>query len=445
MRAMIEKFQQLKVAILVSPIVLTSVVSGQQFEVPTLAPESVGLSLAILANIDTVVAQAIENKEFSGAVILVARHGKIAYHKAFGFADRDTPMQTNAIFRLASMTKTVTAVAMMQLVEQGKIELVDPVSKYIPEFKNPRVLVLNPEGSDSAYTFVPAKREVLIHDLLAMTSGHSQPLLSVLGGIRAIQARMMADAGLNEGNASYEMSLEKHAKIIAQMPLTDHPGELYEYGVGPDVAAYIVEVITGVAYDKYLEANIFQPLRMTDTGYYPSAVKVERLTGLFATGSLEKLSDEAFQSGEAYLSANDPYGPHKSFFGGATGLTSTAFDYFRFAQMLLNKGQLNGVRILSRKSVEIMTTNQIGDLIDQFYGNKWGYGISIQANASPSKKGAFYGSVGAYGSSGLWGTRFVVNPKDRTVLIMMTPTFALGGVESAMVKIAVVTSSAVID
>jgi CubicO group peptidase (beta-lactamase class C family) len=407
--------------------------------------ESVGLSSTGLANIDTVIELAIRNNEFAGAVILVARHGKIAYHKAFGFADMDRPMETNAIFRLASMTKTISAVAVMQLVEQGRIRLADPVSKYIPEFKNPKVLVLNSDNSDMTYNLVTAKREILIHDLLAMTSGHTSPVVSVLGGeVRAIQAKMMAEARLNDGNASYDMTLEKHARIISQMPLTGHPGEIYEYGVGPDVAAYVVEIITGMSFAEYLKENIFKPLQMNDTGYYPSGAKLKRLTGLFATGSLEKVSDQPIQFGEGYISANDPYGPYKSFFGGATGLTSTAYDYFKFAQMLLNKGQLDGVRILGRNSVEIMTTNQIGDLADIF-GNKWGYGLSIQINATPLIDGAFYGGIGAYGWSGLWGTRFVVNPRESMVLVIMTPTFELDDVIDSVTKITAITSGAIME
>jgi len=275
---------------LLTLLVVPNLSSAQAIDV--VKPEDVGMSSEILTNIDKLAEKALKEKYLKGAVVLVARHAKICYFKAFGEADEGKAMQTDAIFRLASMTKPVTVAALMQFWDQGRFELRDPVSKYIPEFKDLKVAEVDSNGQ---IRLVPAKRQITIHDLLSFTGGVSATYMDALSPAHKYVAEEYAKAGVQDlMSETYTKNLEENVKTLAKCPLAFQPGESWCYNQGGmDTIAYLVEIFSGKPFDKYLEEHIFAPLGIKEMWFYPPEDKFSRIPAVYdKPGTLEKITKE---------------------------------------------------------------------------------------------------------------------------------------------------------
>ena len=377
-------------------------------EVPVVKPETVGLSPERLERIAGTVQRSIDEKRIAGAVTLVARRGHVAWFKAQGMADREAgkPMRPDTMFRICSMTKPITSAAVMMLYEEGHFLLDDPVSKYLPEFKNPKVLVKPASGAP--YT-IPATHEITIRDLLRHTSGITYHWNEDLGP-------MYKDANVASGLLPYDGTIEDSTKRLAGLPLLFNPGEKFEYSLGVDVLGRLVEVLSGKPLDEFFRTRIFEPLGMKDTYFYPPDGKLERLATAYTyydEKGLNRFPDTPITEGAFTYSADYPArGPKKLFSGGA-GLVSTATDYARFCQMMLDGGKVGNTRLLSRKSVELMTQDQLGKVNPDF---GFGLGFGVDGVKVPLEE---LGSPGEYNWGGFFYTAFSIDPKEQMIVIFM--------------------------
>jgi CubicO group peptidase (beta-lactamase class C family) len=377
-------------------------------EVPVVKPESVGLSSERLERISTAVQRSIDDKRIAGGVTLVARRGHVAWLKAQGMSDREAgkAMRPDTMFRICSMSKPITSVAVMMLYEEGHFLLEDPVSKFLPEFKNPKVLVKPASGEP--YT-IPATHEITIRDLLRHTSGLTYQWNTDLGAI-------YRDANVASGLLPYDGTIADSTRRIAGLPLLFNPGEKYEYSLGLDVLGRLVEVVSGKPLDEFFRTRIFEPLGMKDSYFYPPDNKLDRLATAYTYydgKGLNPFPDTPITEGAFTYSADYPTrGPKKLFSGGA-GLVSTAADYARFCQMMLDAGKVGNTRLLSRKSVELMTQDQLGKL-----NPEWGFGLGfgIEGVKAPLSE---IGSAGQYGWGGFFYTLFSIDPKEQMIVIFM--------------------------
>ncbi|HTC48573.1 MAG TPA: serine hydrolase domain-containing protein [Candidatus Aquilonibacter sp.] len=397
-------------------VVLASAAVAQ--DLPAAKPEAVGLSSERLERIGTAVQHDIDDKRIAGAVTLVMRRGHVAWFKAQGTMDREAneAMRPDAMFRICSMTKPITSAAVMMLYEQGAFLLDDPISKYLPEFKNMKVLVKPATGEPYS---IPATKEITIRDLLRHTSGLTYNWNKDLG-------QTYHDANVASGLLQYDGTIEDNVKRLAALPLLFNPGERWEYSLGVDVLGRLVEVVSGKTFDEFLRTRIFDPLGMKDTYFYPPDNKLDRLATAYtyyADKGLSRFPDTPIVEGPMVYSADYPYrGPKKLFAGGA-GLVSTATDYARFSQMMLDGGKLGNIRILSRKSVELMTNDQLGKISpDQNFG--FGLGFGIDGVRSPLRE---LGSPGEYQWGGFFYTGFVIDPKEQMIVIFMAQLHPTGG------------------
>jgi CubicO group peptidase (beta-lactamase class C family) len=370
----------------------------------TASPSTANFSEERLQRIDKVLQQAVDSGWIAGSVALIARDGKIVYNKAFGYADIDSKlkMQPDNIFRIASQTKAITSVAAMMLYEEGKFLLDDPISKYIPAFANARVLDKFNE-TDSSFTTVPAKREVTIRDLLTHTSGIDYPLIGS-PNMKAIYAK----AQLAPAFGSDTMQLANMVSKLGTMPLSHQPGEKWTYGLNVDVIGRLVELFSGMSLDKFFQQRIFQPLGMNDTYFYLPESKYNRLVTAYTEDKQHNRitweSQKAAMGSSNYPKINGVY------FAGGAGLSSTVKDYAIFLQMLLNGGIYNAHRLLSPRTVEMMTSNQIGDLnLDK---NKFGLGFKITTSAGQAETGQ---SEGSFAWGGFFGTTYWADPKKKLI------------------------------
>ena len=363
----------------------------QTCSLPQAKPEEVGLSSEKLALLGKFIETSVQEKKIPGAVVLVARNGKIAYFESFGMRDEKTnaPMKTDSIFRIYSMTKPIVSVAVLMLMEEGKISLDDPISKYLPELKDLKVGV---EGSDGKFELVPTKREITILDLLTHTSGMTYGVF-----FDSKVKSLYKQAGIHSGNYTTKEFVEK----LGKLPLAYEPGTRWEYGRSTDVLGRLIEVVSGKPLDQFLEERIFKPLKMADTGFYVEPEKLDRL---------------AQPGDKTLLNVSVP----PKFLSGGGGLVSTAGDYARFLQMLLNGGELDGVRILSKETVALMTKDHLGPLgnrSDMYYfpGPFAGFGLGVAVFTKP------IGSIepGTYFWPGYAGTIFAVNPNKNLFRILM--------------------------
>ena len=373
---------------------------------PTATPEEVGLSSQKLARVTDVVKAEIAKGRYPGAVALVARRGKVAYFEALGQRDPQAgaPMTKDAIFRLYSMTKPFASVAAMMLVEDGRILLSDPVSKYIPKLANLQVSVprFDPDTGKVVYALVPADREMTIQDLLRHTSG------LVYGGFtsHARVKELYGKESVDWNNVTPAEQIERLAKV----PLAHQPGTAWEYSLSTDVLGRVIEVVTGAPLGQFLEARIFVPLKMTDTAFLVPNGKAVRLAQPFAkdpvTGNPVALLDVTV--------------PQKNDAGGA-GSAGTAADYARFSQMLLNGGQLEGVRLLGRATVAHMAADHIGDIrvASPILPRGYGFGLGFAVRKETGLN-SVTGSAGEYRWGGAGGTAFWVDPKEQMVVVWMT-------------------------
>jgi len=330
-------------------------------------PETVGLSSQRLQRLDKLISKHVEDGKIAGAVVLVARKGKIAYFKETGLADTEKPMKKDTIFRIVSMTKPITSTAIMLLYEEGKLLLSEPVSKYIPEFKNPKVLELNSKGAEFEYKLVPAKREITVRDLLTHQSGLLYLFVanSYYERERILLAGMYKEAGITDGFCRPDETIGDMVKRIARLPLYKHPGEVWDYSLSVDVLGYLIEVVSGMKFDQFVQERIFDPLKMKDSHFFIPKEKLGRLSAVWLSdwkGALRRVSKgEELIDKYLALCPSDAYALSAKYQTGGANVLSTVYDYFRFSQMFLNNGELDGVRLLSRKSVELMTaTNHIG-------------------------------------------------------------------------------------
>ncbi len=391
-------------------------------EIQIVSPESVGLSSAMLENVDKVVKKGLEQKFFKGAVVLVARHGKICYFKPFGEAEEGKAMETNAVFRLASMTKTITAVALMQLWDQGMFQIKDPVSKYIPEFKSMKVAEMDAQGQ---IQLAPAKREITIQDLLSFTSGISATMIMGKSPLHAYVGKCFVKEGVQDMlSETYTKNLEENVQSIAKCPLVFQPGEAWGYSQGAtDVMGRLVEILSGKPLDQYMELNIFTPLKMKDFWFYPPEDVFSRIPSVYLQpGTLVKATKE-WTMGPVALGSLYTFGKNKAYFAAGAGLHGPTYGFYRFSQMLLNMGELDGVRILSRQAVKLMTTIQVGggpEFQNYFTKNRWGYCVDIQENEKMNALNDWYGGEGAYGWRGFWSTLWINDPVDETVVMFMS-------------------------
>jgi CubicO group peptidase (beta-lactamase class C family) len=366
------------------------------------------MSAERLARIRIAMQRYVDRGEVPGVVTLVARRGRVVHFDAVGYRDAESraPMTTDAIFRIASMTKPITSVSLMMLYEQGYFLLSDPVSKFLPEFADMKVAVPAPagEGVASPYKLVPAARPITIRHLLTHTAGLPN---AYRGMTQQLYAKTVERQDPNETMADV-------VKRIAKLPLNFHPGDAWEYGPGTDVVGRLVEVMSGESLDEYFRKHIFGPLGMNDTYFYLPGSKLDRFTAQYAPGEGNKIKlVEAPTSASRWVKE-----PHV-FFAGAGGLVSTAADYLRFQQMMLNGGELDGVRLLGRKTVELMTSNHIGDLPVWLTGPGFGFGLGYSIVKDVGTTG-LPGSTGQFGWGGAFCTYFWVDPVEEMIGIVMT-------------------------
>ncbi len=370
-------------------------------------PETVGMSGSRLQRMDAVINDYITNRRQAGVAVLVARNGRIVYHKAYGQDDvaTKTPLKRDAIFRLASQTKAVTSIGLMMLFEEGKFLLDDPISKYIPAFKSPKVLDKFNE-KDTTYTSVPAKREITIRQLLTHTSGISYP------GIGTEEAvAMYAKNGIPSGIGTPNQTLAEVMPRLAALPLMHNPGDKWTYGLSTDVVGYLIEVLSGQPLDQFLRTRLFEPLGMNDTYFYLPTAKQARLTRLYTEDSTRSVRRMPSLGG---ISEDYPKQAGTYFSGGA-GLSGTLYDYAIFLQMVLNGGEYGGKRFLSPTTVRLITTNQIGDLNQGI--NKFGLGFAITSERSAARLPV---SQDSFDWGGFFGTTYWVDPKENVVALLYT-------------------------
>jgi len=385
------------IALLLVPTFAAPLVAGG---VPAGNPEDAGMSSQRLHRIHEAIQRHIDAGEISGAVTLVARRGHIVHFEAHGLMDLESkrPMEKDAIFHLASMTKPITGAAVLMMMEEGKLRLSDPVSKFLPEFKNPKVAV--PHGKPGEFYTIPADRELTIRDLLTHTNG----LMTGGLGSKAGPPRPA------EGD-----TLTTYIPRLATVPLDFQPGTQWAYSgyAAPDTLSRIVEIVSGQPYDEFLRTRVFEPLGMHDTFFYPPDDRRPRLVTLYRK-SPNGLVKAENQNGFSF----------KTYFSGGGGLMSTAEDYLQFAQMLLNGGELNGKRLLSPRTVELMASNHVGEMFDGKLGRPahgMGYGLLVGIVEDGVAAGLRV-SNGSFGWDGAYGTQTWIDPREKMVTIVMIQT-----------------------
>ena len=370
-----------------------------------------GVIVDRLGRIDSAINAEIETGGIAGAVALIVRNGEVVYHKSFGLADIESKasMQTDSIFRIASMTKAITSVAAMVLYEQGHFQLNDPVAKFLPEFAQMSVISgVDEEGHVT--TTVPAVRPIKIIDLMTHASGIGYPF------IPSKVQRSYHDAGLIDGLTVRDLKLASQMKVLAIQPLLFEPGSAFAYGLSTDVLGYLVEVISGKPLDQFLSDEIFDPMGMNDTYFYLPEEKAGRLVTLY--NEVDNVGLVAHEGSGTDLEVNDALYPvigAKTYFSGGAGLSSTAHDYALFLQMLLNDGELDGVRILGRKSVELMRTGRVdwdGDDVPDF-----GLGFAVVSDVGRNGELA---SPGAYAWGGAFDTSYWIDPHEDLIGVYMS-------------------------
>ena len=361
-----------------------------------------------LARIDTLINGYIQRGWINGVVTLVIKDNKVMQYKSYGYADVDSrqPMRKDDLFRLASQTKAVVSTAVMILYEEGKLTLDEPIADFMPAFRHPRVLD-NFNAADTTYTTVPAKREITFRDLLTHTSGLDYPSIGS-PKMKAIYAK----AGIPVGLGYIDLNLEERMNALARLPLIHQPGEQWTYGLSIDVLGALVEVISGEDLEQFLAEKIFHPLGMKDTYFNVPASKASRLTTVYTEDSLAhviKWTKEKMGIDPAYPVMK------KHYFSGGAGLTSTAYDYAIFLQMLLNGGRYNGVQVLFPRTIQMMTSGQMNFTRDGY--DNFGLGFNITSCLSAARGPRHEGS---FSWGGFFGTTYWVDPKAGLIGLFMT-------------------------
>jgi len=385
-------------------------------DVPTAKAERVGMSSERLGRMTQSMQGVVDEGKFSGVVTLVARHGKVVHLSAVGKQDIDAgkPMSKDSIFRIYSMSKPITGVAMMILFEQGKWQLNDPVAKFIPEFKDLKVYGGTGEGGKPILQ--PQAHPMTMKELMSHTAGFTYGFFS----------NTPVDELQRKANVlDNDITLAEMIRRVAQLPLNSQPGAQWQYSISVDIQGYIVEKLSGMPFDQFLAKNIFEPLRMVDTGFYVPAEKLSRLAQVYNVDAQGKLKVEN-------AGFNRDYSKSPALLSGGGGLVSTASDYFRFCQMLLNGGTLDDVRILSPLTVELMRANAIGNNnVGLGGGGGTKFGMDFAIYADPVAAGGYYGE-GTYWWGGAAGTWFWIDPvRDLIVIGMVQHLGASSGAGAA--------------
>ena len=374
-------------------------------------PEAVAVSSHRLERLDTAMQDYVGDGRIAGAVVLVARHGRVVYHKAFGKRDLESgaPMENDSIFRIASQTKALVSAGVMALQEQGKLLITDRLSEHFPEFKTTAVAI---ENDQDGYEVVPSRRPIILRDLLTHTAG-----ISYGSGPAADR---WADAGIQGWYfADRNESVGHTVAMMATLPFDAHPGERWVYGYNTDILGAVIERVSGQPLDTFLSKTILEPLSMKDTHFYVPRSKADRLTTVYSAtdNGIERAPDPGHMVGQGHYLE----GPRVSFSGGA-GLVSTAGDYARFLQMMLNGGTLDGHRILSRKSVELMT-------IDHLHWTEFrpgqGFGLGFYVVKDVGARGT-PGTVGEFGWGGAYHSTYWVDPREELVVVYLTQLIPAG-------------------
>jgi CubicO group peptidase (beta-lactamase class C family) len=381
---------------------------------PRTRPEDVGMSTERLARLDSVFRRYTAEDRLPGAVVLVARQGRTAYLESFGALDREagSPMREDAIFRIASQTKAVVSVAVMMLQEEGRLVITDPVGRYLPAFSKTTVAV---PAEGGGYDVVDARRPIRIRDLLTHTAG--------VGYGSGPAADRWEEAGIQGWYfADRDEPIGATIERMTALPFDAQPGERFVYGYSTDILGALAEEVSGVPLDAFLRTRIFEPLGMYDTSFFLDPANHGRLASVYSATAdgLERAPDPGGMVGQgAYVT-----GPRRNFSGGA-GLLSTATDYARFLQMLLNGGELDGQRILSPKTVQLMTVDHIGDRYGQ-PGVGFGLGFSVVEDVGAR---GIPGSVGEFGWGGAYHSTYWVDPEERLVVVYFTQVIPAGAID----------------
>jgi CubicO group peptidase (beta-lactamase class C family) len=399
----------MKKVFLISAIILQQVAAVfAQKIIPLTTPEAAGFSSERLKLLDREMNEWAQKEWMQGGAVLIIRSGKLAYYKAAGYNDLSTKsiLQKEGIFRIASQTKAITSVAMMMLFEEGKFLLDDAVSKYIPAFKKQQVLDKF-NADDTTYTTIPAKSEITIRQLFTHTSGIGYAQIGSKEA-NAIYAKNNITAGIGIKDDKLLDAMNR----LGKLPLMHQPGEKWTYGLNSDLLGCLVEVISGMTLNDFFRAKIFEPLGMKDTYFYVPQEKATRLVNLYREDSTGKLIKAESKMLNGPVGADYPL-HNSTYYSGGAGLSSSIYDYAIFLQMLLNNGIYNGKRILSRNTVRIMTTNQIGDLSIRG-DDKFGLGFQIIADKGSGRTPA---QAGTYSWGGAFATSYWVDPKEKMVML----------------------------
>ncbi|QDV33045.1 serine hydrolase domain-containing protein [Tautonia plasticadhaerens] len=391
-------------------------------------PKQLGFDPESLDGIEQAIRRLVDDGQLAGGSALIARNGRRAYQVSVGLADREAgrPMAEDTIVRIASMTKPITSAAAMILVDDGKIALDDPLSKYLPEFAHLTVIKVKDEGESSEDTppfeIAPAEGEITIRQLLTHTSG-----LSYRFAGKPHLAEMYARAGVSDGLSETPGSIGDNAWRIAQVPLLHHPGTAWEYSLSTDVLGRVVEVASGQSLDTFFRSRIFDPLGMDDTYFVLPEEKRDRLAAVYEPdedGGIRPLDSRPEQHGPLVYSASYPTWDDGAYYSGGAGLVSTLGDYARFLQMLLNEGELDGVRVLEPGTVAAMTTDQVGDLEPPDWGHGRGFGFGFGV---ATREGEAPWAVGSYSWGGFFNTYFWVDPRNELVGVVFSQKYPSEG------------------
>jgi CubicO group peptidase (beta-lactamase class C family) len=388
---------------------------GAQPPLPPTSPEDVGMSSERLHRLTATLEQYANEGQLAGGVVLVARRGRLAYHQAFGHRDLESrsEMQRDDIFRIASQTKALVSVAIMILQEEGELLISDPVSKYLPAFAETTVAV---PGEGDSYEVVPAERPITLRHLLTHTSG--------FGYGNGPGAELWKEGGIQGWYfADRDEPVAATIERLAALPADAQPGESFVYGYSTDILGAVVEVASGKPLDEFLRTRLFGPLGMNDSHFYLPRAKKDRLATVYSASSegLTRAPEPGHMVGQgAYLD-----GPRKSFSGGA-GMLSTAGDYGRFLQMMLNGGTLDGVRILAPATVKLMTVNHVGEKFAWNRGTGFGLGFSVVHDLGARGQP---GSVGEYGWGGAYHSSYWVDPEQELVVVYLTQIIPAGNLD----------------
>lgn len=424
MKRMLFPVVALMLALIVSPLI-APVASRAGNDPVVVAPESVGLSSGRLDRIRPVMNRHVAEKRIPGAAGLIARQGKIAYQEAFGMADVEAgrPMRMDTIHRIYSMTKPITSVALMMLFEEGRFQLNEPVAKYLPEFAKMQVAIeeKDPQTGKPVMKTVPARRPITVRDLLRHTAGLTY---GVFGDT-------LVDREYRKARILSQLNLADFVRDLAAIPLQYEPGTRWHYSVSVDVQGRLIEVLSGMPFDRFLQERIFTPLEMNDTAFVVPAAKKDRFARLYTITKEGKLAasptcssrQECFDS---FPNAVPDFLSSMGMLSGGGGLTSTAYDYLNFCQMLLDQGVYKGKRLLSRKTVQLMSSDHLGSIPGMGPGT--GFGLGFAVSKAPGEAGVM-GSPGEFNWGGAAGTKFWIDPQEQLIGIFMIQILPHNGLE----------------